>query len=103
MDREPSLTPQTALVLDAIVQSSGPCAGVDIARTSGLASGTLYPILLRLEKAGWLESRWEVPDGTDLGRPRRRYYELTQHGSTAARESARRALKSFQRLAAIGA
>jgi len=43
-------------------------------------SGTLYPILDRLEKAGWLEGYWEEESAPDLGRPRRKLYSLTPSG-----------------------
>jgi DNA-binding PadR family transcriptional regulator len=57
-------------------------AGADISRTLGISSGTLYPLLARLEVAGWLKSKWEIIDPTDVGRPRRRFYKLTGHGQT---------------------
>jgi DNA-binding PadR family transcriptional regulator len=59
-------------------------SGVDVARDTKLASGTLYPILLRLEDAGWLDSRWEAGDPVSLKRPRRRYYRLTAVGQKRA-------------------
>jgi len=49
-----------------------------------LKSGTLYPILLRLEQAKWLESRWEADDPRQLGRPRCRLYRLTGLGARKA-------------------
>jgi len=61
-------------------------AGADVARVSGLASGTLYPILLRLESAGWLKSKWEAVDPAKVGRPRRRLYRLTPTGLARASE-----------------
>nr|WP_285485880.1 helix-turn-helix transcriptional regulator [Amycolatopsis taiwanensis] len=50
--------------------------GLEICAAAGLASGTIHPILARLEKAGWLRSRWEDANPADQGRPRRRYYGL---------------------------
>jgi PadR family transcriptional regulator PadR len=42
--------------------------------------------MARLEAVGWVESRWEDPDlGVREGRPRRRYYQLTQDGAEQAR------------------
>lgn len=64
-------------------------SGADIARATKLQSGTLYPILLRLEQAKWLESHWETSDPHDLGRPRRRYYRLTGLGARSARAAFR--------------
>jgi PadR family transcriptional regulator PadR len=60
-------------------------AGSEVARLTGLASGTLYPILARLEQAGWLGSRWEAEDPSKLGRPRRRLYRVTAVGAKQAR------------------
>ncbi|WP_329353662.1 PadR family transcriptional regulator [Streptomyces sp. NBC_01261] len=53
---------------------------------TGLASGTLYPILARLEKAGWVQRHWEDDVTCEAeGRPRRRYYHLTPDGLVNAR------------------
>jgi PadR family transcriptional regulator, regulatory protein PadR len=59
--------------------------GLELARASGLPSGTVYPILVRLEQAGWLTSAWEDIDEAAEGRRRRRYYRLTAEGLPAAR------------------
>lgn len=72
----------------------GEFSGADIARSTHLASGTLYPILLRLEQAGWAESRWEAGKPSELGRPRRRFYKITGIGVSKAR-SALREMKAF--------
>jgi DNA-binding PadR family transcriptional regulator len=53
-------------------------SGAEISREARLASGTLYPMLMRLEQCGWLESRWETEDPQALRRPRRRYYRVTE-------------------------
>lgn len=52
--------------------------GYDLCRQTGVRSGVLYPVLSRFERRGWLRSDWE----TELvpGRPRRRYYEMTDQG-----------------------
>lgn len=77
---------QTIKVLDALM--TGPnSSGADVARSTGLASGTLYPILLRLEDAGWLTSEWEAGDPVTLGRPRKRYYAVTAEGQRAYRDA----------------
>jgi DNA-binding PadR family transcriptional regulator len=55
-------------------------SGADISKTLGIGSGTLYPLLQRLENAGWLKSEWEDIDPSEAGRPRRRYYKLTGEG-----------------------
>jgi DNA-binding PadR family transcriptional regulator len=58
--------------------------GYDISRETGLASGTLYPILGRLSDRGFLETRWE--DDPPEGRPRRHLYRLTALGEARAVE-----------------
>jgi len=62
-------------------------AGADLMKAARLSSGTLYPILLRFEKAGLLTSRWEADRAEDLGRPRRRFYQITPAGARIAREA----------------
>jgi DNA-binding PadR family transcriptional regulator len=75
------MTRQTQLVLRALLDSPTPkMYGLEIAKVCGLASGTLYPILARLELDGWLYSHWEKADPVAEGRPRRRYYWLTVDG-----------------------
>ncbi|MGC5660392.1 PadR family transcriptional regulator [Micromonospora sp. WMMD723] len=59
--------------------------GLEICEGANLASGTIHPILARLEKVGWLESRWENVDPHRVGRPRRRYYRLSPDGAQQAR------------------
>lgn len=80
--RRPRLTVQTLKVLGAVFSAApSDVAGVDIANATKLSSGTLYPILLRLEEAGWLGSHWEDGAPQMLGRPRRRFYHLTALGA----------------------
>lgn len=79
MGTEPRITQQTISVLSALVETRE-LSGSEIAKETGLASGTLYPLVYRLEKAGWLDSRWEKGDPATLGRPRRRYYRITAEG-----------------------
>ncbi|WP_409566931.1 PadR family transcriptional regulator [Methylobacterium sp. J-048] len=81
MASEPRLSAQTLKVLGAFLSSSTcELSGAQLGATSKLASGTLYPMLIRLEAAGWLSSRWENDDPHVLQRPRRRYYRLTADG-----------------------
>lgn len=54
--------------------------GLELIQETGILSGSLYPILMRLERFGLLESRWEDIDETVEGRRRRRYYRLTGEG-----------------------
>lgn len=80
------LTRPTALVLLALAR--GTRHGFDVLDLTGLPSGTVYPILRRLEHAGLVSSRWEpVRDAREAGRPPRRYYELTGAGAEALREA----------------
>jgi PadR family transcriptional regulator PadR len=76
------LTSQTLKVVGALMSPArGEVSGAEIGRATGLATGTLYPILFRLEKAGWAESRWEAEEPQELGRPRRRLYLITGAGA----------------------
>ncbi|NEW95485.1 PadR family transcriptional regulator [Rhodopseudomonas sp. BR0G17] len=62
-------------------------SGAEIHLETKIGSGTLYPLLARLEQAGWLVSEWETIDPSAEGRPRRRYYSITGEGQRAAREA----------------
>ena len=65
--------------------------GFDIIEQTGLPSGTVYPTLGRMEKRGFLRAIWEDRRVADAeGRPRRRYYELSEAGRTALSESLER-------------
>jgi PadR family transcriptional regulator PadR len=58
--------------------------GFDIMDATGLPSGTVYPILGRLERDGYVRSRWESHTVAQREkRPPRRYYEITASGSRA--------------------
>jgi DNA-binding PadR family transcriptional regulator len=59
--------------------------GLQLMQDTGLPSGTLYPILVRLDRAGWLTSQWEQIDPVAEGRPARRFYRLTGHGAAEGR------------------
>ena|SRR5882757_2275959 len=81
---------QTFLVLEALlVQPSHWNHGYALNQLTGIASGTLYPILMRLEKLGWLETRWE--DLPKSGRPPRHLYRLTGSGREWSRAELRAA------------
>src|SRR5687768_7823084 len=83
------LTRPTALVLLAL--ASGLRHGFDVLDATGLPSGTVYPILRRLEASGLVKSRWEaVHVARDEGRPPRRYYQLTGAGADALAEALER-------------
>ena len=58
------------------------CYGYELSRETGLKSGTLYPILMRLEKYKLLEARWV---NTEDGVPPRHTYRLTLEGMALAK------------------
>jgi DNA-binding PadR family transcriptional regulator len=87
MVREPRMTLSTLRVLAVLL--ADPTAehyGLEVSHAAGLPGGTLYPILARLETAGWLTSQWEDIDEVAQGRRRRRYYQLTDSGAERARQ-----------------
>ena len=74
-----NLTYPTALVLQALAR--GFHHGFDIMDATGLPSGTVYPILRRLDREGYLKSAWESQAAAQREqRPARRYYEITGAG-----------------------
>ena len=78
---------QTLRVLEVYLENpTVELAGAQVHDRCGIASGTLYPILLRLEAAGWFSSKWESIDPSIAGRPRRRLYRLTSTGLRRASE-----------------
>ena len=83
MGSRPQFSPQTLSVLAALhEQPSAWQHGYALARQTGLKSGTLYPILIRLADRGLVEACWQeepVP-----GRPRRHLYRLTADGLATA-------------------
>jgi len=91
----PRMTLPTQLVLRALLERpTHEFYGLEICAAAGLPSGTIHPILARLEKFGWLRSRWEDLDPHEAGRPRRRYYSLTLDGAAQARQVLARAQPS---------
>jgi PadR family transcriptional regulator len=80
------MTMATQLVLRALLADpADELYGSEIGDAAGLMSGTVHPILARLEAAGWVDSRWEDVDPRAAGRPARRYYRLTGEGVQQAR------------------
>ncbi|WP_329021730.1 MULTISPECIES: helix-turn-helix transcriptional regulator [unclassified Streptomyces] len=77
-------TPAMLAVLDGLLHLDRPY-GLELVQTTGLASGTVYPILARLEAEGLVSSRWESEEPMD--RPRRRFYEVTPDGLLFARSA----------------
>ena len=96
----PRMTKPTQFVLRALlVDPAAELYGLEIGEAAGLASGTVHPILARLEGVGWLTSRWEDVDPAVAGRPARRYYRLTADGAAAAHDALAKAWRPPQRLA----
>ncbi len=81
-------------ILEALARGVG--HGFDIMDVTGLPSGTVYPALARLERDGFVDSRWESARiAHQEKRPPRRYYELTPDG----RERLAEALLHYKDLA----
>jgi PadR family transcriptional regulator, regulatory protein PadR len=74
------LTPVIMDVLDVLAASppDDPAWGLRLCKAPGHGTGTVYPALNRLMKAGWIEGQWEEPQPED--RPRRRFYVITSTG-----------------------
>jgi PadR family transcriptional regulator len=78
------LSPQTLLILDSFLLAPKEWKyGYDISRNTGLKSGTLYPVLMRLAERKLLEASWET---AEIGKPPRHLYRLTPDGTRFARE-----------------
>ncbi|MFI1760770.1 PadR family transcriptional regulator [Streptomyces sp. NPDC020800] len=90
------MTLQTQLVLRALLEDPAKQRyGLELCELAELPSGTIYPILARLEQAGWVDSVWEDPAvHEEAGRPRRRFYRITRDGAEHAREALARAYRS---------
>lgn len=83
MKRSRAASPQTKALLEVMLsQRKAWMHGYELSEQTGLKSGTLYPILMRLSDKGMLESRWEA--SPHEGRPPRNLYRLTALGVTAA-------------------
>jgi len=98
----PRMTIPTQLVLRVLLADPGlELYGVQIGDAAGLPSGTVHPILARLEGAKWVQSRWEDVDPRLVGRPARRYYRITAEGEVTARDALARAYQSRRRTAVV--
>ena len=83
MSRRTAFSAQTLAVLAALAaEPSSWRHGYDLARETGLKSGTLAPILVRLADRDLVTACWE--EGEPAGRPRRHLYRLTSDGLAAA-------------------
>jgi DNA-binding PadR family transcriptional regulator len=96
------MTIPTQLVLRALLEDpSQDLYGLEIGRAAGLPSGTVHPILARLEGLGWVESHWEDIDPSTEGRPARRYYSVTSDGAEQARLALARAYQARPGITAV--
>ena len=89
MKRNRPPSPQTLAALECLAQDpSAWLYGLEIAKATGLKSGSLYPILSRCAERGLLESQWLEP--AEQGRPPRHAYRITPAGLAALRDAAER-------------
>ncbi|MDE2112416.1 MAG: helix-turn-helix transcriptional regulator [Alphaproteobacteria bacterium] len=102
MARRPNISRQTRLLLLAMLDApSNWRHGYELSRETGLKSGTLYPILMRLSDRGLLESKWQEPE--QAGRPPRHAYRLTPDGLAFARTLAPSRVPPMRRRRIAGA
>ena len=102
MTSRPEFSAQTLSVLAALYeQPSHWQHGYALAKQTGLKSGTLYPILIRLADRGLVEARWQ--DEPQPGRPRRHLYRLTASGAASATGALASAAEAAARAAAARA
>lgn len=93
--KQPRMTIPTQFVLRALLSDlDRELYGVEIGAAAGLPSGTVHPILARLEAVGWVSSRWEDVDPSVAGRPARRYYKIDPQGIEAARNALAKAYQA---------
>lgn len=93
------MTQTTQAVLRALLEDPGTERyGLEICAATGLPSGTVHPILARLEVLGWVDSAWEQIDPKEKRRPRRRYYLLNAQGMGMARDALARAYQTRTRI-----
>ena len=84
MTRKRALSPNARMVLAALLDARGGWShGYELTRLAEVKSGTLYPLLIRLEAQGHLEAEWQQP--AEGGRPPRHAYRLTASGVRLAR------------------
>ena len=85
-DQDVRLTQPTLKVLRFLLEKPREGrSGAEMSKATKVGSGTLYPMLARLEAAGWLTSEWEGINPSEAGRPRRRFYTVTAVGQNNAR------------------
>ncbi|MBP2339499.1 DNA-binding PadR family transcriptional regulator [Saccharothrix coeruleofusca] len=88
----------TADVLAVLLDADRPRWGLEVIKLTGRPSGSVYPLLDRLERAGWVTSSWD--DDSERRGPRRRLYRLTPDGAVeAAKVCARKSTETGRRAA----
>jgi PadR family transcriptional regulator PadR len=75
-----------ALLRALAAQAPARCHGYDLMKATGLASGTIYPLLMRMTDQGLVVAEWRTPE--QLGRPPRHAYRLTAAGLKLAADHA---------------
>ncbi|HEY1889395.1 MAG TPA: PadR family transcriptional regulator [Steroidobacteraceae bacterium] len=84
MERTRKPSAHTLLVLEALSKRPRDWHyGYELSQLTGLKSGTLYPILMRLCDRALLDSDWQP--AAQSGRPPRHVYRFTAAGATFAR------------------
>lgn len=86
MTRSRALSAHAKRILAALLAGGTSWShGYELARVADVKSGTLYPLLIRLEEQGYLEAEWQQP--AERGRPARHAYRLTASGMKLARDN----------------
>jgi len=102
MARKPNSSPQTRNLLGVMLRKPRTWHyGYALSSDTGLSSGTLYPLLMRLSDQGLLESRWQEAERP--GKPPRHAYRLTSEGLAFARTMVETAKSTAIRHKALGA
>lgn len=84
--KSPQMSAPTLKALRAMLLAGDEALnGTAIMRREGLKAGTLFPMLKRLEAAGWISGEWEQGDPKQLGRPLQKFYRLTDMGRERAK------------------
>lgn len=87
MDKDFRITIPTLKILSVLYSDlDGEHYGFDLTKKTKLLSGTVYPILMRLEMHGIVRTEWEEVDPKEAGRGARKYYKLTAKGILRSRE-----------------
>jgi PadR family transcriptional regulator, regulatory protein PadR len=89
---------QTGQIFQALLDAPGETYGFELIKVTGLPSGSVYPILRRLEDQKIVTAREEIID-PKAKRPRYRiYYRLSAEGRRVAREATSDRSKALREL-----